>query len=314
MRKWLFQKMDRVVIHLASMVVHRADNPEADVARLSCELQTRTFVERPWPAAKLLFRNARDFTYESPIQSPWAVNNTVHGKLFKTRGRSESLVILAHGLGGELSYWSLFPILGKYMNAAAVDVAMIELPYHAQRRPKGKGARSNFITSDLNAMLEAVWQGIADFAALIGWARANGYQRISLWGFSLGSMVGGLVACGPNAPDVLTLAIPVAEMEEAIAGLKFCEPVRQSLAKYPIPLESLDLRANTPQVARENILVTDCAYDLFAPPGSVKRLVSAWHGCQVMPFTHSHISIFFSPFAMYAIADWNIARVKGEPA
>lgn len=310
MRKWVFQTMDRVVIHLASLVVHESSNPQADAPRLAEELESRAYVKKVWPAANLSFISKTDFQFPTALQSRWSANNTVPGRLFRAAGGSESLVILAHGLGGEIGYKSLFPLLAKRMNSRGVDTGMILLPYHGERRPSGKGARGSFITNDLNGMLEAVWQGVGDFSALIGWARANGYKRVALWGFSLGSLVTGLVASGPHAPEVLTLAIPVAEMEEAIATLKFCAPVKAALGGARIPLEHLDLRANPPRTARENILVTECVWDLFAPPGSVQRLVKAWHGVNVQGFMHSHISIFFSPWALGKLADWTCERLR----
>jgi len=108
-------------------------------------------------------RPERAFRFSSAVQSPWSENNVVHGKLYRAGNdwTKKPATILLHGWNGEGGYYWQFPYLARRLNRCGVNAAMIELPYHAQRRPSEPGAVRNFISRDLLRMVEATRQALA---------------------------------------------------------------------------------------------------------------------------------------------------------
>src|SRR5690606_33187797 len=91
------------------------------------------------------------FQFRSMISSPWTENNLVHGKLYSCGADWQKLptIILLHGWNDELGYRFRFPYIAKHLRKKQMNCAVIELPYHLQRRPHQKGAIKNFISEDL---------------------------------------------------------------------------------------------------------------------------------------------------------------------
>ncbi len=133
--------------------------------------------------AEARFANEHDFCFNSPLATPWAENNIVPGKLHRAgqAWREKPAVILLHGWNGELSYRWQFPLLARRLARRGVNAAMIELPYHGRRKPRGPNAICNFISHDLLRMVEATRQAIADTRALAAWLAAQGSPRVGLW-------------------------------------------------------------------------------------------------------------------------------------
>ena len=101
--------------------------------------------------AEARFTSERDFCFHSPLATPWAENNIVPGKLHRAgkAWREKPAVILLHGWNGELGYRWQFPLLAWRLARRGVNAAMIELPYHGRRKPRGPGVICNFISHDL---------------------------------------------------------------------------------------------------------------------------------------------------------------------
>src|SRR5438552_2810050 len=135
-------------------------------------------------ARDLTFTSETHFHFTSPIATPWPVNNLVSGRLFRcgANWRERPAVILVHGWNGEAHYLWQFPYWARRLSAVGVNTAMLELPYHGHRRPRGEGVIDNFISGDLLLVLEATRQSMADLRALIGWLQAQGCPRVGIWG------------------------------------------------------------------------------------------------------------------------------------
>jgi hypothetical protein len=100
------------------------------------------------------------------------------------------------------------------------------------------------------------------------------------------------------------MAIPVSNLERAIAELAFCHPIRAALQVAPIPTSRLNLATHQPQIRPEKILLVEGLYDLFVPAETFQKLAAAWRlpGWKQVP--QSHITTLFSPSAMRGIMDW----------
>jgi dienelactone hydrolase len=265
----------------------------------------------PEKPALLQFEGEHVFQFPSPVTSAASENNTVRGRLFPCGAdwRNRPLVVIVHGWNAELHYRKVCPLLARGLNKRGMNAALIELPYHLQRRPTNGDASPDFICDNIPGMLNATRQAVADLNALLLWGKVQGCPQTALWGFSLGGWLSGLHVCVSKAQDAAVLAIPVSNLERAISELAFCHPIRAALKVAPIPTSGLNLASHTPRISPEKILLVEGLYDLFVPADTFKKLAEAWHLRGWMQVPQSHISTLFSPSAMRGTMDWLAAII-----
>lgn len=258
------------------------------------------------PPDQLIFHGTHEFRFQSRVTTPWAENNVVHGKLYRA-GKDwigKPSVLLVHGWNGELGYYYQFPFIARLLNRSGLNAAMLELPYHARRRPTGNGAINNFISHDLVRMLEATQQSIADLRAVLAWLRAQGSPLTGMWGVSLGAWLTGLVAALDPAVRSAVFMSPVVSLDQAIRELPFCEPIRNSLGGRHFDVQKLNLVNHLPHCAPEGVLILESLQDLFAPPETVENVWKAWGEPDIWRVPHGHISILASVPMMLRVSRW----------
>jgi hypothetical protein len=309
MNSLLTRSLDRLIIRLAAKAMASPGRhlPHADKARellghpdFFCD-----FVRSP----ELVFIRDGDFQFPSPIETPWENNNVVRGKLFCCEGAWQNFpsLILLHGWNDELGYRFRLPFCARLLNRRGINVAMIELPYHLQRRPHAPGAITDFISEDLWRMVEATRQSIADVRALVNWFSSLGCGQIGLWGTSLGAWLGGLMVCHEPKIQVAVLTTPIPELEQVIDELEFCAPIRRSFESSNLSLERLNLTSQRPFTSKESIMIQEAEDDVFAPKNLVEELWRAWNEPEIWRLKHAHISVLMSVPVMRRTADW-VAR------
>ena len=256
------------------------------------------------------FHGRHKFQFPSRVSTPWAENNTVYGKLYRAgrNWREKPSVLLVHGWNGELGYEFQFPFLAQLLNRSGINAAMIELPYHARRRPRQPGAITNFISHDPVRMLEAMQQATADLRATLGWLRAEGSPVVGMWGISLGAWLTGLVAAMEPAVRFAVFMSPVVSLDHAIRDLPFCAPIRESMGGREFDLRPLNLVNRVPQCAPAGVLLLESLQDLFAPPETVEEVWRAWGKPEIWRVPHGHISVLASVPIMYRVSRWIAVR------
>lgn len=264
------------------------------------------FFHPPGGLPRIEFSGSRRFRFASQHPSPWRENNVVHGVLHRAGPdwRMKPSVILLHGWNGELGYQFQFPLLAWRLGHQGLNVVMIELPYHGQRKPREPGATRNFLSPDLVRIAEATRQAISDVRTVIRWLAAEGSPFVALWGISLGAWLAGLTACADPGVKGAVLMTPVGRMDHAIEELPFSEPIRQNVGGHPLDLSPLNLVTHRPKADPGNILLVASRYDLFAPLETVEALGRAWGDPTIWRFDHGHISLLFSIPIMERTIRW----------
>jgi dienelactone hydrolase len=309
-RAALAKSLDWCTIQLARLSVHRGSGSAGQVAEVESLLEDPDFFGDSVTAPQdLRFVSERAFQFTSPVVSPWERNNTVHGRLYRVdkQWQDKPVVILLHGWNMQVGYHFLFPQLAQRLTKRGVNVAMIELPYHGPRKPRGKNAIHNFISGDLVHVVQAARQSLADTRALIAWLKEQGCPRIGLWGISLGAWLSGLLACEDTRIDCVVLMTPVSRMDRVMAELDFCAPIRRSLGGARVKLDPLNLIDHQLKIAPTNVLLVASENDLFAPIGTVEELCEVWSGAELWRSRHGHISVLMSMTVMERTIDW-VAR------
>jgi pimeloyl-ACP methyl ester carboxylesterase len=263
------------------------------------------------PQIECRLHGDRRLVYPSPVKTPYPENNIVHGRLFSASAnwREHPTAILLHGWNASLCYRYIFPLLAARLRRVQVNTAMIELPYHMQRRPRN-GNVTDFISSDLERTVEAACQAVSDIRALCDWLASHGVPSVGLWGFSLGAWLAGLVARSEPDLSFSVLTTPIARIDRVITDLPFCEPVRRSLGNGGPELRDLNLASRPPRIGPERILIMESVHDLFAPMETIEELWHAWGKPEIWRMHHGHISAMASVSAMERAVHWISSKTQ----
>jgi pimeloyl-ACP methyl ester carboxylesterase len=307
MHALLTKPLDWCSIQLARLSVHNGHSESGRAAAadelLHCPDFFCDFVQVP---RDLTFTRDRGFRFTSPIQSPWAKNDIVYGKLFPCREqwRPYPTVLLLHGWNAESSYRLLLPYLAWRLNRAGLNAAMIELPYHGHRKPHGRGAVTNFLSDDLLHVVGALRQALADTRSLVAWLREQGSPFVGIWGFSLGAWLGGMVACHDARIGAAVLTTPVSRIDSVIEQLDFCRSIRKRLKGSELRLGRLNLVSHRPKLRPNNILLVESEHDLFAPRETIEELWRTWDRPAIWRTRQGHISALMCAPVMERTVGW----------
>ena len=254
----LTKPLDWFSIQLARMTVRSGSAADGQLAAVDELLHRPDFLCHAVGAPRdLAFVSERDFQFDSPLSSGCAENDTTRGRLFRCGEgwRRRPTVVVLHGWNAESSYHVLFPYLAWRLGRAGLNTAMIELPYHAQRKPRRTGVVTNFLSDDLLHVVNAARQAVADTRAIAAWLTEQGCPAVGLWGFSLGAWVSGLAVCADARAQFAVLTTPVARIDRVIEELDFCRPLRRSLNGARVRVEPLSLGTHRLKIAPENVLI-----------------------------------------------------------
>lgn len=151
-------------------------------------------------------------TFPSPIESPDAVNNTVHAEFFDPVGfpGKRPAVVVLHILGAD------FP-LSRYLAARLADrgvaALFVKLPYYGERRPPDVPGQppKRFLTADLERSMNSVRQGVCDVRRAAAWLASRDNvdpDRLGVTGISLGGVISSLAVSVD--PQIRTAALLLA--------------------------------------------------------------------------------------------------------
>ena len=309
MHSSLAQLMDYTAIQLAGFATRRRTKGSRPVLLDGPIKKDELFEEITIAKPQLDFTSEEAFHFSSQVETPCPENNTVHGRLYRCKPdwRHRPAVILVHGLDYEVGYRFQFPYLARRLCQLGLNTAMIELPYHCRRRPRGDAAVKDFISNDLESLYQAIQQSIADIRALTHWLYTEGCPQVGLWGISLGAWLSGLVACADDTIGFTVLLTPVGKIDRAVEELAFCSPIRDCLRQRNLHLKRLNLAEFHPRTCPHKILIVESLYDCFAPVDTVEEIWRAWDKPEIMRVNHGHISVLLSLPVMNRIMGW-IAR------
>jgi pimeloyl-ACP methyl ester carboxylesterase len=311
-RSLAYRTLDWCAIQLATRHIRRCPLRPSRLSELDRVLSDRDlFGDSARVTVELSGAGNGSFVFPSLVASSFPQNNQVFGRLVSVNQEwtRHPTVILLHGWNASLCYLYTFPRLARRLARSGVNVAMIELPYHMQRRPR-KPAGVDFLSSDLVATLGAARQALADAGALLGWLLERGSPRVGLWGFSLGAWLAGLMARYDSRLHFAVLTTPIVRIDRMIQELPFCEPLRRGLGQDAPDLGWLNLSSQPPRIDPSNILLMASQQDLFAPPETVEELWRAWAGTEIWRLPHGHISVMASRPVLAHASEWIVRKAS----
>jgi len=311
--KALAQPLDWFSIKLAGLSVHRGAVATQVAAAESLLEEPSFFADFAGLPPDLRFTSRRRFQFTSAVTSGWERNNTVHGRFYPVGPAwpAHPTVMLLHGWNAEMGYATLFRWLARRLTATGVNAVMFELPYHRQRKPRGRGVPDNFMSDDLLHVARAAHQALADARALLAWLVAHSDRPIGVWGISLGGWLAGMLACHEPRVAAAVLMTPVARMDRVINELGFCAPLRRRLGGRAVRVGPLNLISHRPRLPVGKVLLIASEHDLFAPIDSLEELWRAWGAPVFWRPRHGHISAMMAAPLQEKAVRWLARRLGG---
>jgi pimeloyl-ACP methyl ester carboxylesterase len=298
------QLMDRMAIAAATASVRSGFKQPGQAERALALLARPDFLTPAVSTAQLTFESKTRFTFPSVTRHSWDTP-TAPGR-FQRAGadwKRRPALLLLHGWNGELGYYLSFPWIERALASKGINAISFELPFHGLRRPRGVGEIRNLISDDVETMVTGMRHCVADALSLRQWLVEQGCPSVSLWGYSLGGWLCGLLACHPNRLfETAVLMNPVSEMDVAMETLPFGAPAREGMRENPLNLGRLNLIDHRPTVNRSLILAGQ--RDLFVPADSLDRLATTWPNTDIWRLKHSHISACFGLTTLWRAVRW----------
>lgn len=181
-----------------------------------------------------LYRNLLRFT--SPVDTPYAENNVVHGQWFPARGSRKAVIVLPH--------WNAPPqahnAVARMMQRLGISALRLSLPYHDYRMPAELERADYAVSSNVGRTIDATRQAVIDIRAALDWLETRGLSRFGIVGTSLGSCYAFLTAahderlrvnvfnhCSTFFADVVWTGLSTLHVREGLEGVLDLERLRQ---------------------------------------------------------------------------------------
>jgi hypothetical protein len=268
---------------------HRALTVEAFDARWPSRIST--FLEEAGLSAR--FASAKQ-------------NHEAHARLFFGRAtgrtRKRPAAILVHGYRGgryaiEERAWPVSWLLEN-----GLDVALFQLPYHANRAPAGSPPR--FPAKDPRFTIEGFRQAIFDLRNLKGFLEGRGAPAVGAMGMSLGGYTAALLATVEPMPFTVLL-IPLASFADVAkeAGRLVGSEAQQEDQHRLIDraYEVVSPFARPPRAPAASVVVVGGEADRITPLPHALKLASHF-GTDVLGFHGGHLLQFGRSAGFRAIA------------
>ena len=216
-------------------------------------------------------------------------NRTARARLM-VHAQPAPAVILVHGFGGGSFSFEERALSARLFFDQGLDVALFQLPFHAQRRPADKSV-GLFPSRDTSRTVLAFAQAVSDLRGLAGLLRARGAPAVGLSGMSLGGYTTALAATVERF-DFLVPVIPLADL----TAVHF---EHEAMRAVQVPAELLELGrkalsvvsplSRMPLVTPERVLVIAGRHDRVTPPATHAARLAAHFSARLDWFEGGHL-------------------------
>jgi dienelactone hydrolase len=266
------------------------------------------FIPAASDPAQIEFDGPRHFKFATPRPSQDEENNIAYGRLYRCaqRWQERRVIILLDG-NPSVGYHTAFPLLARRFNRAGFNVVTLIAAYHLQRRPRRPFERNCLEFARVMA------QNVAEIRALTGWLLKEGCPYVGLLGFSFGGWLAGLSACSDARIACAVLAVPAVRVahSQPVVWRRVKEAL-QALrpAQEAMDTTRLNLILSKPAIPKENILLIEGIYDLFAERQPIEEVWQKWQEPEIWRLPHGHISGILTPGLTNRVLDWLAPRLE----
>ena len=247
--------------------------------------------------------------WRSPVQTPFPENQTARARVFLTdRGFSAPTVIFLHALmsAHDVGYCRI----AARLNLRGWNAALMHLPYHYSRVPRGHFNGALALTSNLPQNAETLRQAVTEVRQLLEYLRRNGCPDFGLIGTSYGGWVGALVSFMESEFRFVRLLQPIVDIEHAIWESPASTRIRKTLLAAGIERGVSRRHAHLtsplhgrPTCAGERVLIIGGTYDTIVPASVLRRLAQLWPQSRLVLVEQGHFGYAAMREALRGIAD-----------
>ncbi|MBI4612128.1 MAG: hypothetical protein HY720_00800 [Planctomycetes bacterium] len=259
-----------------------------------------------------------DFTYASPILTGDAHNDVVRGRRYERRSDPTAPAVVLVLPYRQIAYFP-FDLFAARLARAGFQAAILQTPYHLNRRSRRGTPGDGIATADLRSSFKAIRQGVKDLSALVERFRADGATSVGVFGMSLGSLISGHLAASDPDLAFAVLTAPAFCPGTILLRSNIFRRLRGNFRRLglTIPqaaalLSAVHLDRRRPRVQPERILIVKAEHDRIVPPEEVERLWELWGRPPIRRLSQGHISVLFDPTFLPAVFE-HLDRVGARP-
>lgn len=244
--------------------------------------------------------------FASEITTDIDANNTVRSKI--SEGRGDHALLVFH-------HWNATKRqskLAKFFSRRGITVVEMAMPYHLERSRPSASHADYMLSPNIGRTLQSVRQAVLDGRKTIRYLKSQGYNKISVVGFSLGSWIAGLLAANDPAVSKCSLFLSAGSLADMVWTGRATRLIKECIvseidlsalrcAWAPINLENYadklarpDLNLQLVLAKRDTVVLPELSQHL------VKSLSNAGAKPDVTWLNCGHYSISKPPFILSA--------------
>jgi dienelactone hydrolase len=213
-------------------------------------------------------------------------------------------VLLLHGYAAPSAYYEDHHM--RLLLRRGLSAARIDLPFHMHRRIPGQGPGAGFFGSDPAHTCAVLRQATEDAAAVVAWLRQELTPAVGVLGFSLGGLVGCLLAAHVGLDSLVAVTPPcdLAELtlERSPARLRrelgvvpggggpWGSDALAARAALDVAMAPVIPRLLTPRTGGDRTTLVAAEHDLLVGHAPVRELAAAW-GSECWAYGHGHVTV-----------------------
>lgn len=238
-------------------------------------------------------------------------NRIAHARLLRHPHPAPTIVCL-HGYRAGVHRFEELAWNARWLyRKLGLDVALLTLPFHARRAPRGRFAPV-FPSLRTGRTVEGFGQAVWDARSLMRWLREGGAPKLGVAGMSLGGYTGALLCTVDTRLDFAVLFIPLADLtdvafeHEALRGAQVPEFLR---AAGKEALRLVRPLARAPLVPGDRMLVVAAESDRITLASSHAQALAAHFGAPLVTFPGGHLLQFGRGVALRRMAKLIRSRI-----
>ena len=272
---------------------HVCTPEELDNYLSACEPVGRDLFYRI-PGIPEVVRIGNYLEWRSPVQTSFPENQTARARIFLGKqGFRAPTVIFLHALMS--AHDAGYCRIAARLNRHGWNAALMHLPYHYSRVPRGHFNGALAITANLPQNGETLRQAVTEVRQLMQYLRRNGCPDFGLIGTSFGGWVGALVSFLEREFRFVALLQPIADIEHAIWESPASSMIRKTLRAAGIRPGASRRHAHLtspmdgcPAVDGKRVLIIGGTDDAITPPSVLKGLAQVWPGSRFTLVEQGH--------------------------
>jgi hypothetical protein len=230
-------------------------------------------------------------------------NGRVCVRLYRTRAGAPTIIIL-HSLmsASDVGYrfWA------RRFNDLGWNVALVHLPFHYSRRPRGYLNGELCCTADLVLTGDTLRQAVVEIRQLIAWLRTQGDAGFGLIGTSYGGWIAALLASLEPELRFMALLAPMVNTVHALYEGPTSWTIRGQLARGGLERSLIDRHAHLSSPfhappannGTERTLIIGGSFDRIVRMSDLVALRDDWVGCELITVSQGHFGYGMIPRAI----------------